>query len=63
MGKDLDLCCYSSIPDFVLCITKMQIFFLVLPSHIGGGEKIACSRDWQLEGAQGVLMCSEPDTS
>lgn len=42
---------------------QMQILFLVLPSHIRGGEKIAYSRDWQLEDAQGVLMCSEPDTS
>lgn len=42
---------------------QMQILFLVSPRHVGGGEKIACSRDWQLEDAQGVLMCSEPDTS
>lgn len=71
MSKDLDLFCYSSIlgycsllsceeekaarADFVPSITKKE--------HIGGGEKIAGSRDWQLEDALGVLMCSEPDTS
>lgn len=32
---------------------QMEILFLVLPSHMGVGEKIACSRDWQLEDAQG----------
>lgn len=32
---------------------QMEILFLVLPSHMGAGEKIACRRDWQLEDAQG----------
>lgn len=35
---------------------QMQILFLVLPSHVGGGDKIACSRDWQLEDAQGHAL-------
>lgn len=35
---------------------QMQILFLVLPSHPGGGNKIACSRGWQLEDAQGHTL-------
>lgn len=40
-----------------------QLMFIILPNHIWGGVKTAYSKDWQLEAAQGVLMCSEPDTS
>lgn len=42
---------------------QIQILFLVLPSHTGGGEEIAYSRDWQLDNAWGGLMRPEPDTS
>lgn len=71
MSKDLDLVCYGSILgycSFLSCeeekVTRADFVPSIIKNeHIGGGEKIVGSRDWQLEDAPGVLMCSEPDTS